>query len=385
MLIGMLDKHPGRPYLQLMDKFPTNIREMTKLFPDDAACAQHLEAVRWPDGFACPTCGVVGEPYRFATRTSTVLRCRACKKNASLTAGTVMQSSHTPLTTWFWGAYLMTTQTPGLSALQFQKQLGVGTYETAFQILHKLRAGMVRPERDAIGGEHLVEVDECYVGGRTKGEGRGVHHQATVVGAVEVRTRKDAEARSAKWKDSHEGGIPTKRLTYAGRLRLKVVSAPRMTMLEGLADPIKYLASGRGSESLTGFVKENVRVGSTIRTDGWVGYRDLPTMGYAHAPLVLGGDGAKTDEHLPMIHLVFSNLKTWINGTHHGRIEPKHLQAYLNEFVFRFNRRFYPMNSFHSVLGIAARTVPPTGDQLYSGEWHHPAGPRAPEGLSDVA
>src|SRR5712671_1336152 len=96
--------------------------------------------MRWPNGFTCPKCRYRGEPYRFQTRSSVVLRCRACKKNASLTAGTVMQSSHTPLSTWFWGAYLMTTQTPGQSAVQFQRQLGLARYETAFQILHKLRA-----------------------------------------------------------------------------------------------------------------------------------------------------------------------------------------------------------------------------------------------------
>ena len=368
MLIGMLDKRPARPYILSMDKFPTNIREMTQLFPDDAACARYLEAVRWPHGFVCPTCAWKGEPYRIGSgkAVSVVLRCRGCKKNASLTAGTVMQSSHTPLVTWFWGAYLMTTQTPGLSALQFQKQLGVGTYETAFQILHKLRAGMVRPEQDAIGGEHPVEVDEVLIGGATRGEGHGVHHKDLVVGAVEVRTRKDGEARAAKWKSAHDGGVPSKLLTYAGRLRLRVVSA-------------------RGDDNLTRFVAESVLRGSTVRTDGWQGYNSLAGMGFSHDPLVLGGDHKKADEHLPMIHLIFSNLKTWINGTHHGRVETKHLQAYLNEFVFRFNRRFYPMTSFHSVLGIAARTVPPTGDQLYSGDWHHPTGPQAPVGLTDAA
>jgi len=108
-------------------------------------------------------------------------------------------------------------------------------------------------------------------------------------------------------------------------------------------------------------------------SDGWQGYNDLAEMGYRHNALSLGGDPEKAEKHLPMIHLVFSNLKTWINGTHHGRIEPRHLQAYLNEFVFRFNRRFYPMNSFNSVLGISARTVPPTYAQLYSGEWTHAA------------
>jgi hypothetical protein len=257
-----------------------------------------------------------------------------------------MQSSHMPLSTWFWGAYLMTTQTPGQSAVQFQRQLGIATYETAFTMLHKLRAGMVRPDRDTIGAPHPVEIDECYIGGRTRGEGRGTHHQTTVVGAVEVRTRKDAEVRG--------GGIPIKKLTYAGRLRLRVTGQT----------PI----SGRDADTLTAFVKDNVTPGSTVRTDAWRGYSALGEIGYRHNALMLGGDPEKAEKHLPMIHLVFSNLKTWINGTHHGRIEPYHLQAYLNEFVFRFNRRFYPMNSFNSVLGISARTVPPTYAQLYSGE-----------------
>jgi ISXO2 transposase-like protein len=252
-----------------------------------------------------------------------------------------MQSSHTPLSTWFWGAYLMTTQVPGQSAVQFQRQLALSRYETAFQILHKLRAGMVRPERDAIGGEHPVEVDECMIGGETHGEGRGIHHKSIVVGAVEVRSRQD-------------DGKKHRRRVYAGRLRLRVVP-------------------DRSAEVLTGFVKDNVAVGSVLRTDGWTGYPGLPEIGYRHEALTLGGDPDKAEAHLPMIHLVFSNLKTWIKGTHHSRIEPKHLQAYLNEYVFRFNRRFYPMTAFHSVLGIASHIVPPTYAQLYSGEWEHAA------------
>jgi hypothetical protein len=289
--------------------FPTSLPQFQRLFPDDDACARYLEAIRWPNGFSCPKCGLAGEPYRFATRSSVVLRCRGCKKNTSLTAGTVMQSSHMPLSTWFWGAYLMTTQTPGQSAVQFQRQLGIATYETAFTMLHKLRTGMVRPDRDTIGTPHPVEVDECCVGGRTRGEGRGVHHQTTIVGAVEVRTRKDAEGRAAKWKDAHEGGIPVKKLVYAGRLRLRVVSSAGQTV-----------SSGRDAETLTAFVKENVTAGSVIRTDGWRGYSDLGEMGYKHNALTLGGDPEKAEKHLPMIHLVFSNLKTWINGTHHGEL-----------------------------------------------------------------
>lgn len=322
-------------------KFPTSLPEFQRVFPNDAACEAYLEAVRWPDGFVCPTCSHRGEPYRFATRTSVVLRCRACKKNASLTAGTVMQSSHTPLSTWFWGAYLMTTQTPGQSAVQFQRQLGLSRYETAFQILHKLRSGMVRHERDNIGTDWPVEVDECLVGGENRGAGRGVHTKTIIAGAVEVRTRE-------------EDGRKHKRGVYAGRLRLAVVP-------------------NRTADSLVPFVTGNVIRGAHVRTDAWQAYDYLcEAHGYNHDVMVMAGDPERAEKHLPMIHLVFSNLKTWINGTHHGRIEPKHLQAYLNEYVFRFNRRFYPMNSFHSVLGISARTVPPTYAQLYSGEWEHP-------------
>jgi hypothetical protein len=283
-----------------------------------------------------------------------VLRCRQCKFNTSLTANTVMQSTHTPLSIWFWGAYLVTTQTPGQSALQFQRQLGLSRYETAFQILHKLRAGMVRPDRDRIGGRHQVEVDECLIGGRTRGEGRGTHHMATVVGAVEVREREDAEDRVAKYRQTHQGGVPLKTFVYAGRLRLRLVE-------------------GRDTASLISFITNSVAKGSTIRTDAWKAYDELPPLGYNHLPLALAGDPEKAKEHLPMIHLVFSNLKTWILGTHHGAIAQHHLQAYLNEYVFRFNRRFYPMTAFNSVLGLAAHAVPPTYESLYSGEWVHPA------------
>jgi hypothetical protein len=153
------------------------------MFPDEAACVGYLEELRWPDGFACRTCGVVGEPQRIRTRPR-VRRCRACLEEVSVTAGTILHATRTPLQAWFWAAYLITSQTPGMSALQFQRQLGIGRYETTFQMLHKLRAAMVRPDRDRIGGEWVVEVDETNVGGRTRGEGRGVHDMAIVVGAV---------------------------------------------------------------------------------------------------------------------------------------------------------------------------------------------------------
>ena len=351
----LLAKRLEPRYLAAMDPrgFPTTLPEFQRVFPSDAACAAYLEKLRWPGGFACPKCEAVGEPYRFPKRSSVVLRCRGCQANVSLTAGTVMQASHMPLSMWFWGAYLVTTQTPGQSALQFQRQLGISRYETAFQTLHKLRAGMVRPNRDTLGGQYPVEIDETLVGGRTRGEGRGVHHKATVVGAVEVRRRREGEDRAVEGRRGHAEEKRGKRAVYAGRLRLRHVPS-------------------RSAEDLTAFVKENVAKGSVVRTDGWQGHDGLAKLGYDHKTVVLDGDPEKTDAHLPMIHLVFSNLKTWLLGTHHG-VSQQHLQAYLNEYVFRFNRRFYPMTAFNSVLGLVVRAVPPTYEELYSGKWVHPS------------
>ena len=323
----------------MVNPFPTTLLDFQRMFPDERACGNYLERVRWPDGFVCPGCGVAGAAYRFENR-PTVLRCRVCQREAHLTAGTVMHATRTPLQVWFWGAYLVTTQTPGMSALQFQRQLGLHRYETAFQVLHKLRAGMVRPDRDRIGAQWPVELDEVLVGGKTRGEGRGVHHKTYVGGAVEVREKQDKRGRRA---------------VYAGRLRLQVLN-------------------DRAKRSLETFVTENIEMHSHITTDGWQGYDNLATMGYRHDRVVLDGDPEKADKALPMIHLVFSNLKAWLLGTHHG-VSAKHLPAYLNEFVFRFNRRFYPMTAFASVLGIGTRVAGPTYEALYTGRWHHSHGP----------
>jgi hypothetical protein len=188
-------------------RFPQSLPEFQRLFPDDAACAAYLEKARWSDGFVCPHCQAAGEPFRFANRPG-VLRCRKCRRDTGLTVGTVMARSHTPLSVWFWSAYLVSSQTPGVSAVQLRRQLGLSRYETAFQILHKLRAGMVRPDQDRIGGrpgEH-VEVDETWAGGRTRGKGRGVHDKVLVASAVEVRQRKPGTKL-----DKRKGG------RYAGR------------------------------------------------------------------------------------------------------------------------------------------------------------------------
>lgn len=319
--------------------FPKSLPQFQKLFPDDAACATYLEHIRWEHGFVCPACGAAGEPFRFAARPG-VLRCRKCRRDAALTAGTVMERTHTPLNVWFWAAYLVASHTAGMSATQFQRQLGLKRYETAFQILHKLRAGMVRPDADRIGGTGShVEIDETWIGGATRGEGRGNHNQTLVAAAVEVREREPG-------KKSRRGG------RYAGRLRLSVVP-------------------NRGGKTLSSFVQDTVLAGSMVVTDGWNGYSKLGEIGYEHLAATEGGEAKVAEEYLPIIHLVFSNLKSWLRGCHHG-VSDKHLQAYLNEFTFRFNRRFYPFNAFRSLLGIGGGAESPTYRELYDGDWQHP-------------
>lgn len=334
---------------------PKSLPDFQRVFPNEDACYAYLCAARFPNGFVCPYCGLAGNPYRFQNRPD-MLRCRICKRDNRLKAGTIMQKSKMPLCTWFWGAFLVTSLTPGMSALQFQKMLGIRRYETAFNMLHKLRAAMVRPERDAIGDQWPVEVDETYVGGATQGEGRGRHHKTLVAGIVEVRPRKKAPGPNPNLpsgqRPQHRGGHG--RGVIAGRLRLQVIP-------------------DRKQETLEPLVLNNVQPGSEVRTDGWTGYDNLETLGYRHKVVLIRGDQTKTDQHLPMIHIVFGNLEAWLLGTHHG-VSPKHLQGYLNEFVFRFNRRFWPLVAFDSVLKIAAQVESPTYAGLYNGTWEHPRG-----------
>jgi len=351
------------------------IPAFARAFPNEEACIAYLRAKRFPDGWRCPSCGDTGEPYRFVSRRQ-ILRCRANQQHeVSLTADTIMHRTKMPIDLWFWAAHLVTHGPPGMSALQIQKALGISRYETAFIMLHKLRAGMVRPHRDLIGLPHPVEVDEKWVGGATQGEGRGKHHKTLVVAAVEVRPRKaipfggtDPNSTGAPVPaTSHKGaareGVRRKqspkspkgghgRAAVAGRLRIQVVP-------------------NREQATLSGFVQSAVLSGSVVRTDGWTGYDPLTAAGFNHVPLVVRGDQSVTEAHLPIIHIVFGNLDSWLLGTHHG-VSPKHLQAYLNEFAFRFNRRFWPMAAFDAVLGLGLKLRGPTYDDLYAGTWKHP-------------
>jgi len=336
---------------------PKTLPDFQQHFPNEQACIDYLFVKQFPSGWYCPKCGDDRDPGRIKSRPN-ILRCRAdVRHEFSLTANTIMHRSKQPICLWFWGAFLVTSLTPGLSAVQFQKMLGIKRYETAYQMLHKLRAAMVRPDRDPIGVEHPVEVDETFVGGATQGEGRGRHHKTLVGGVVEVMPRKKMRGKDPNLivgtaKPKHRGGHG--RGIVAGRLRLQVVP-------------------NRKQDTLVPFVQENVAPGAEVRTDGWIGYEPLEGLGYRHEAVAVRGDHVVTGKHLPMIHIVFSNLDSWLLGTHHG-VSPQHLQAYLNEFVFRFNRRFWPMVAFDSVLGIAVDVRAPTYAGLYGGKWEHPGG-----------
>lgn len=241
-----------------------------------------------------------------------------------------MHRSHMPVHLWFWAAYLVATHTPGISALQLQRQLGIKQNATAWFMLHRLRKGMVRQERESLRG--VVEADETHVGGPAKGKkGRGVRSATSktlIVGAVEILSF-----------HNKKGKLQEK----AGRIRLETLRSA-------------------SEENIRKFLKENVVAGSTVKSDGWGGYSKTALKGYKHIRQVQDSP-ERAKELAPHIHRVFSNLKSWLIGIHHG-VDPKYLQAYLDEYVFRFNRRGTPMAAFQSLLGITASKKPVTRDNL---------------------
>lgn len=320
-----------------LPRAPTTLLDFQTMFPDEVACRRYLEQVRWPDGFVCPKCGIADEPYRNASR-PLVFECRSCRHQARLTAGTMMHRTKIPLRYWFWAAYLFSAQTSGFSALELKKQLGINRYETAYMLLRKLRAGTTRPRAEKIGGEHSVEFDVAFVGGRTKGLGHGKTKKTMVLVAVEVREGKPPENINEKTKQSF----------YAGRIRLRKVP-------------------NRKAETIDQFVQDWIEPGTVILTDGDASFGNLSRLGYVHLPMVTKKDSAKIEGWVPLVHLVISNLKAWIHGTFHGAIRKKHLQTYLNEYIYRFNRRFSRMASFRTLLQIGTQVGPVTYEDHYRG------------------
>jgi transposase-like protein len=333
---------------------PTTLPEFNAQFPDEAACVEYLFLVRWGNGFVCPKCG---DTHASVIKTRGLIECRN-HHQTSVTAGTIMHRSKQPLRTWFYAAFLVSTLTPGISAVQFQKQLGLSRYETAFQLLHKLRAGLVDPEREPLKGE--VEVDEAYVGGVEEGRpGRGAETKSLIVVGVEV-IRYEVEIPPTS-KFYTPGGDNVAEKMRAGRVRMTVIEH---------AD----------SATLVPWCQKHIAPGSLVVTDGSSAYNPLTKLGYEVEKVFASHKGTKTGHYLPLVHLLISNLKRWYMGTHKGAIMPQHLQAYLNEFTFRFNRRFWRGPAFLRCLGLAVSaedrpeylTLYATKHGPEAGGWVHP-------------
>lgn len=295
-------------------RFPETLIEFQEQFPDEASCWQALRRQRWPHGFQCPRCGH-RRSYAIAERR--LEQCKRCRYQASATAGTVFHRTRVPLRIWFLGIFFLARHKQGISALQFQRDTGLGSYQTAWTLLHKLRSALWhRPESRLRG---WVEADETYVGAeKEKGlrGGREVGHKTIVAVAVE-------------------------------QLRHTAGSA-RLSVLEGVSFERDLGPFLRGAIDARHAV---------VRTDGFAGYLALEEVGVAHDRHIQGPDRSRSAEILPWSHTIFSNLKAWLLGTFRG-VSKKHMPRYLDEFVYRFNRRWREAELFGFVLNRAVRGEP---------------------------
>ena len=275
-----------------MEDYPRTLTELEARFSSEEECRRYLVKLRWSDGFRCPRCnGIKAWPIR-----QLLYQCSACGHQTSVIAGTIFEGTRKPLVVWFRAIWWVVSQKNGASALGLKRVLGFGSYQTAWSWLHKIRRAMVRPGRNRLFGR--VEVDETYLGGLEEGvRGRQTFKKALIVVAAEERGKK-----------------------AIGRIRmLRIPDASAI--------------------SLRSFIVQAIEPGSTIVTDGWEGYRGLEAHGYSHEFRIAKGANELVTKILPRVHRVVSLLKRWILGTHQGAISPEHLDYYLDEFTFRFNRR----------------------------------------------
>jgi len=311
----MAKKHKPQP----------SLLEFQKRFPDDRSCAEFLFERRWPEGFVCPKCDK-GRAALLRSRAWTY-ECLDCGRQTSVTAGTVMHRTKQPLAVWFWAAHLMSTHSNGMSALQLRGQLGI-SYRAAWLLTQKLRRSMVDPGREPLEG--VVEIDQTEMPFRDTQShyDPAASGKILVIGAVEIydHTRKARQKPlkiGAKYLD-----------TRSGRIRLQVIPS-------------------NAAEHIEAFVRANIKPGTTLLSDGHKSYLDLKE--YRHDPRVVGRMAGHVV--LPWIHRVFSLMKRWGLGTYHG-LRRRHVDTYLNEYVFRYNRRFYRHVSFETILQLAAAATP---------------------------
>ncbi|MBI3698187.1 MAG: IS1595 family transposase [Acidobacteria bacterium] len=301
-----------------MEDYPRTIQEFEERFSTEEACRAYLVQLRWPEGFRCPSC----EGWKAVLVRATLFQCCACRRQTSATAGTIFQDTRKPLLMWFRAMWYVTSQKNGASALGLQRVLGLGSYETAWTWLHKLRRAMVRPDRDRLSG--WIEVDETILGGLEEGvAGRKIESKALIVIAAQA-----------------EGpGI--------GRIRMRAIQ-------------------DASAGSLHAFVQNCIEPGSTLHTDGWQGYAGLEKKGYEREITVLRGRRKDASKLMPRVHQIASLLKRWLLGTHQGAVAHEHLPYYLDEFTFRFNRRKSKSRGklFFRLMQQAVSSPPATYDAM---------------------
>lgn len=303
-----------------MEDYPRTLLEFENKFKTEEECRQYLHKIRWPGGFHCPRCG---HSKVWITKRG-LYRCTSCDFMVSVIAGTIFQGSRLPLRLWFRAIWHIVSQKNGVSGLGLQKVLGLKRYETTWILLHKLRTAMVRPGRERLYG--TVEADETYMGGERPGKrGRGVTNKTMVLIAVEDKGNE------------------------IGRIRLQRID-------------------DASANSLIPAIQKNVELGSIVRTDGWNGYNGLITAGYKH--LVVRQSTDVGENMLPLVNRVASLLKRWLQGTHQGAVQKSHLDYYLDEFTFRFNRRTSRSRGklFYRLIQQAVAVEPVTGNYIRGGQ-----------------
>lgn len=302
--------------------YPNTYRNFVEMFPDDAACTAYLAKLRWPEGFVCPVCKANTNPWQ-ASRAR--LACPFCRHQTSVTTGTIFDKTRTPLTTWFEAAWHVSTAKNGMSAKTLERTLGT-KYRVAWTMLQRFRVAMFDGERKQLSGN--IEVDETFIGGAKQGgkRGRGAVKSIVIV-AVEV-----------------------KEPLGFGRIRMR------------------HIPDASGSNLLP-FVCDVAAIGSAIHTDGWRGYNGLSALGFTHEVTIQSSSDDLAHVSMPGVHRVASLLKRWILGTHQGSVVPEHLQSYLEEFTFRFNRRTSRNRGlvFRRLLERAVATRPVTESDVTKG------------------